>query len=139
MFTPLLLFSKCLHHYYYFQNVYAIIIIFKMFTPLLFSKCLQHFYFPSFQNLNTTIIIFFLLKFKEYTPSVVSLCSKCFYTFFPSIIKHLPMYIFFPYLCLCKKRNSLGMRPNIGHTPKKFRSFSEIHRHHRGLNLWLRL
>ena len=37
MFTPLLLlFSKCLRHYHYFQNVYTIT-IFKMFTTLLFS------------------------------------------------------------------------------------------------------
>ena len=105
------------------KHVYTIIIIFKIFTPLLFSKCLKHFYFPSFQNVYTNIIIFFLLKIQRvysvyYTPSVFPLYSKCFFTFFSSIMKHLPMYIFFPYICLWKKQLAWYEAEHWTHTKK---------------------
>ena len=62
------------------KHVYTIIIIFKIFTPLLFSKCLKHFYFPSFQNVYTTIIIFFLLKIQRvYTISISPLFKMFLY------------------------------------------------------------
>ena len=82
------------------KHVYTIIIIFKIFTPLLFSKCLKHFYFPSFQNVYTTIIIFFLLKIQRvYTISISPLFKMflyflLFYHETSSYVYFLSLYMF---------------------------------------------
>ena len=103
------------------KHVYTIIIIFKIFTPLLFSKCLKHFYFPSFQNVYTTIIIFFLLKIQRvYTISISPLFKMFLYflLFYHETSSVYLLYIFFPYICLWKKQLAWYEAEHWTHTKK---------------------